>query len=79
MKLVPYDVTKTHCRPIRNNEAVLKEFINSGQKCVKVEGYSHKNARSFASSFWKSMRVYGIANVVIRTRGDEVFLIRTDF
>lgn len=78
MKLIPYNIDYLRNNKPGKNEAILKEFLNSGQKCVKVEGYPHKNARSFATTFWKSARAYGITNVSVRTHGDEVFLIRTD-
>lgn len=79
MKLIPYDIEKIpHAGRMFQNQAILKEFVESGLKCVKVDNYPHKSARSFATSFWKSARTFGYDNVVVKTKGDEVFMIRTD-
>lgn len=80
MKLIPYDVKKLPTKTkMYTNEGILNEFINSGEKCVQVKDYPHVNARSFYTSFWKSIKTFGFEKrVKIRVVGKDAFLVRTD-
>lgn len=79
MKLIPYDIKeamkKKRYKPTNNLE-LLEEFIESGLDCVKVEGWTQKNAEICTSSIKSSIKYYGMTNIECFYRKDEVFLIR---
>ena len=60
------------------NYAILKEFIDSDQDFVKIEGFPHKNPKSCQSCLCTSRRRYGFNNIGIVKRGEEIFLFRKD-
>ena len=78
MKLVPYDATKVNAYKPCKNQKLIQEFLDSNQKCVKIEDFPHKNATVCRSVIGNSIKRMGITNVIIATRRGMVFLIRTD-
>lgn len=77
MKLVPYEISKLgSIKGYSNNRALLQEFVESDLDCVKVEGFTQKEARYCASSLSNSVKRYRIANVKVITRKNEVFLVK---
>lgn len=77
MKLVPYEKKKLYGYKLCGNQEIIKEFLESGMDCAKLEGYSQKNADSARSSLLNSMKRMGIHNVSIVVRKGEVFLLKT--
>lgn len=73
MKLVPYDEKKIGriYRPCKNQK-IIQEFLDSGEKCVKVEDYSHRDAGSCRNALALSAKRMGISNVIVVTRKGRV-------
>lgn len=80
MKMIPFDRDKVRpgYRMHNNNLAILQEFINSGQECVKLEDHGHKTAKTCQTCLCSSRRRFGLNNVGIAIRSGEVFLYRKD-
>ena len=78
MKLVPYDEKKVGriYKPCKNQK-IIQEFLDSGEKCVKVEDYPHKDAGSCRSALALSAKRMGVNNVIAITRRGMVFMINT--
>ena len=79
MKLVPYELKNVR-RTYKKTEmlSILEEFIESGQPCVKIEGWRHKNAKSCMASFYNAIKRFHMDQVRVITSKGEVYLIRTD-
>lgn len=78
MKLVPYEKKKLYGYKLCRNQEIIKEFLESGMDCAKLEDYSQKNTNSARSALLNSMKRMGIHNVSIVVRKGEVFLLKTD-
>ena len=78
MKLVPYDEKKVGriYKPCKNQK-IIQEFLDSGEKCVKVEDYPHKDAGSCRNALALSAKRMGANNVIAITRRGMVFMINT--
>lgn len=78
MKLVPYDEKKIGriYKPCKNQK-IVQEFLDSGEKCVKVEGFSHRDASHCRNSLALSAKRMGANNVIVVTRKGMVFMINT--
>ena len=59
------------------NQKIIQEFLDSGEKCVKVEDYPHKDAGSCRGALALSAKRMGINNVIVVTRQGMVFMINT--
>lgn len=80
MNLVPYDVKKIAGVSYSRKGViveVLEEFADSGLKCAKVEGWTHKSAESCAASFHKSIVHFKMSYIKVTVRKGEVYLINT--
>lgn len=78
MKLVPYEKKKLYGYKLCRNQEIIKEFLESGMDCAKLEGYPQKNADSARNSLSSSMKRMGVYNISIVIRKGEVFLLKTD-
>lgn len=78
MKLVPYDEKKIGriYKPCKNQK-IIQEFLDSGEKCVKVEGFPHRDASHCRNSLALSAKRMGANSVVVVTRKGMVFMINT--
>lgn len=81
MKLVPYDVNKLGNRSFKacRNQTIIQQFLDSGETCVKLDGYPHKSAsvcRSVMGASIQRMKLDSTVKVILRK--GEVFLIRLD-
>lgn len=76
MKMVPYDVTKLGMYARSNNLDTLMDFIDSGFDCVKLEGYTQKNAKNCRNSLENSIKNYRLGGIQVVVRGENVFLVR---
>lgn len=76
MKLFPYDEEKLKWRKPGSNQALIKEFLESGQNCVKVENFTQKSAKSAQSNISVCARKMGVHTVKAVIRGNELFLLR---
>lgn len=79
MTFSAYDINKINERGIytkSGNQTLLEAFADSGLDCVKVEGWTHKNAGSCAASIRNSIERFHMNNFNCVARGGEVFLIR---
>ena len=61
-----------------DNLKLLEAFADSGLECVKVEGWTQKNASICAGSINNSIERYHMNNFTCISRKGEVFLIRKD-
>lgn len=81
MKIVPYDREKLlfqrHYKRTKNLQ-ILEEFMDSDEKCVQLIDYEQCNAKSCQSSFQHSIQNFGFVGVRVVTRGDNVFLVKTE-
>lgn len=78
MKLVPYNAKNLKYYRRTSNLKILEEFIASDLKCVKIEGYPHKNAKSCASCLNASIRRFHVNSVKVLLRKDDVILLKVD-
>lgn len=70
MKLVKCDLMEIdggYYKPTKN-QRILKEFIDSGMECAKLEGWTNKTASSCASSLSASVRRFGFNNIAVVCR-----------
>lgn len=76
MKMTPYDKSKLSVRmPRSNNYGIIEEFVRSGYECVKLEGYTQRDATICALSLRASIKRYGF-HVDVAKRGEDVYLIK---
>lgn len=61
-----------------DNYAILKEFANSSDDCVKLEGWTHKNASSCAASMGASIRRFYRGQMKVIQRRGDVFLVKLE-
>ena len=59
MKLIPYDEKKLKWRKPGSNQALIKEFLESGEECVKVENFTQKSAKIAQSNITTCARKNG--------------------
>ena len=80
MRLVPYDKKKLgnlRARGCKSNIfSILEEFANSDLDCVKIEGWTQKNAIGCQTSFIRSIKHYNMTNIRVVKRGEEVYLVK---
>lgn len=78
MKLVPYDEKKIDriFKPCKNQK-IIQEFLDSGEKCVKVEDFPHRDASSCRNALRLSARRMGANSVIVVTSKGVVFMINT--
>lgn len=80
MKLIPYDKSKlgsiSYART--KNYKILQEFIDSDYDCVKVENYSHKDAKGCNWCLSASIKRYHLDGIKCVLRNGEVFLIKKE-
>lgn len=78
MKLVPYDEKKIGriYKPCKNQK-IIQEFLDSGEKCVKVEDFPHRDAGSCRGALMLSAKRMGANSVIVVTRKGMVFMINT--
>lgn len=81
MQFVQCDIKETI--PIRRNGKIisrnyrlLKEFMDSNVDCVRIVEYEHKNVHSCAESLRASIKRFYPGLIVIRQRGDIVYLLK---
>lgn len=79
MKLVPYDEKKLDrvYKPCKNQK-ILREFIDSNEKCVEVKEFTHRDAGSCRNSLALSLKRMQVYNVIVISRKGRVFMIKTD-
>lgn len=82
MKMVPYDyqkLGKAYGFRKTKNEKILDEFLESGNDCVELVGYTNKDAKSCQGSINLYIRRHKMQTQVyaIYRRG-RVFLVRLD-
>lgn len=76
MKMISTDRPKVNDQKRTRNRDILEEFANSGEDCVMLKDWKHKNAASFQASLLNSIRYFGIKNVSVVVRGDNIYLLR---
>lgn len=74
MKFVPCNET-IYARS--DNFRLLDEFMQSGLKCARVEGSTHKKPCSCTSSLNESAKRFNFFSVKAVVRNGEVYLINT--
>lgn len=79
MKLVPYNKDDLRIkRSYTDNYKILMEFAESDLDCVKLEGWTQKNAKSAQQSMWNSIRRYHLYGIKVVVRGNNVFLLKVN-
>lgn len=79
MKLIPCDPKEINKKKsYSDNQSIIKEFLEMNMRCVKYEGYPHKSATICAGCMRNSANRMGCHTVKFMTRGDEVYMVRTD-
>lgn len=82
MKMVPYDYRKIE-KPMfykkTKNDEILDGFLESGETCVELVGYTHVSSKCCQNSILTRIRKRKMKNMVkVMIRGDQVFLVRID-
>lgn len=80
MTLVPYDINKLGnvCYRFSDNYKILSEFTESGEMCMKLEGYPHNSVKSCQTSLLSSIKRFNFHGIKIVIRGEDVFLVKKD-
>lgn len=78
MKLIPYDAEKLKWRKPGTNQALINEFLESEEKCVKVENFTQKSAKIAQSNITTCARKMGIRSMKATIRGNDLFLVKID-
>lgn len=81
MNIVSYnlkDLMKEVERDRSDNYSILKEFANSSDDCVKIEGWTHKNASSCAASMGASIRRFYRGQMKVVQRRGDVYLVKLE-
>ena len=55
---------------------ILTQFIDGPHECVEIKDYPHHSPECCRSSFARLVMFLGIKNIVVRMRGDRIFLIK---
>lgn len=79
MELIAYDKKKiNNIKGFKKTDILMtiEEFVESDMDCVKVKGWTHKNATSCMSSFRNAIIRYKFGGVRALVRDGEVFLIK---
>lgn len=79
MRLTPYKKEKMpNIGGYKKTEihSLLDEFAESDLDCVKIEGWTHKNASSCMSSFRSAINRYKMSGIRCAVRNKEVYLIK---
>lgn len=68
-------------RPYRRrvNQAIIEEFSESGNKCMRVDGWdeSHRDTRSAQSALTQTARRLGKMHIKCVSSNGKIFLINT--
>lgn len=78
MRLIPDNINNINLRaynPTRN-QAIIKEFAEGDNDCVKVEGWTHKTPFSCANALNTAARTMNMTQVRAVVRKGEVYLYR---
>lgn len=81
MNIVSYnlkDLMREVERDRSDNYSILKEFANSSDDCVKIEGWTHKNASSCAASMGASIRRFYRGQMKVILRRGDVYLVKLE-
>lgn len=81
MRLIPYDRAKLSTKSIRGygkNQQLIEEFANSDLDCVRVEGWTHKDAKSAQWALQASAKKLRRDNIRCITSDGEIYLIKTE-
>lgn len=78
MTLVPYNKKELGELTFErtSNLKILEEFIRSDLDCARVDGYTHHNAGSCASSLRASIKRFGMHGIMVIKRKDDIFLVK---
>ena len=78
MKLVPCEINKLdyHPRKCTKLYKLLTEFANGDADCVRLEGWTHKNAKNCVNSIQLSINRYYKGLINVFTRDGEVYLVK---
>lgn len=65
------------CYKRGNNQEIIEEFANSGNECMKIEGWAHKNAAICARAMNRSIQSCGYYSAIRATqKGNDVYLVK---
>lgn len=81
MNIVSYnlkDLMEEVKRDHSDNHSILKEFAYSSDDCVKLEGWTHKNASSCAASMGASIRRFYRGQMKVVQRRGDVYLVKLE-
>lgn len=82
MKMVPYDYNKlggVGAYKRTKNQDIVEEFLNSGNTCVEIVGYTNKSAYSCQNSIDNYIHRNRMQNTVSALcRKGHVYLVRLD-
>jgi hypothetical protein len=82
MEMVPRDYRKLGRIGIfvkTKNEQILNRFLETGETCVEIVGYTNKDAKSCQGSLNLYIRRHNMQNMVYAIyRKGHIFLVRVD-
>lgn len=76
MTLVPCKIEETK-RSWTNLYAVLTNFLEGNEDCVKVENYTHKSAISCRECLDRAIKRFYKGQIKVIKRGDTIYLVKT--
>lgn len=78
MKLVPCEIEKLGYQPRKYSKIykLLTEFANGDADCVRLEGWTHNNAKNCVNSLLLRINKYYKGLIHVFTRDGEVYLVK---
>lgn len=78
MRLVACEVPELRKGCYKKSEVMelIEEFVSSEHECVRIDGWHHKTAGGCYNVFYSALKRYNVGNVIVRTSGDNVYLVK---
>ena len=77
MNMTAFNWTETTMFARSENQKIINEFANSGLACVKLDGWTHRNATYCANSLRHTIKTLHMEHIKAVVRKNEVYLIDT--
>lgn len=77
MHFVKYDARDVMIRKNADLIELLARIVESGNPCVEIKDYPHKNANSCRNALQKRIREGRLTHLKLVVRGNRVFVINT--
>lgn len=77
MYFVPCELDRTLRREKSDLRKLLTRIIESGNECVEIKDFTHKNVNSFATSLRDRIKKDRLCQLTVVTKNQRIFVINT--